>query len=81
MAAVRALVDRGADVDLKCHGTPPIHLCVATAVQPDGERFAFECMVLLLERNANASAKVMRTLRSPAIVLTLLFLRYLFLLG
>ena len=58
MGAVRALIDRGADVDVKCHGTPPTHLAIATAVQPQGNDFGFECLSLLLENNANPLGKV-----------------------
>lgn len=52
------LVRRGADVDLKCHGTAPVHLALASAVQPGGEKFALDSLSILLENNANVSVKV-----------------------
>lgn len=45
-------------MDLKCHGIPPLHLAVSTAVQPDGQQFGYECFCFLLAHNANASCKV-----------------------
>ena len=58
IAAVKMLVRYGADVDLKCHGIPPLHLAVATAVQPGGQLFGYECFSFLLASNANAVCKV-----------------------
>lgn len=45
-------------MDLKCHGTPPIHLAVASSIQPLGETFGLDCLTLLLESKANIAAKV-----------------------
>lgn len=56
--AVKTLIANGADVDLKCHGTPPLHLALATAILPNGEEFSFACMSALLDANANVAAKV-----------------------
>ena len=58
MDAVRVLLEHGADVNLKCHGTPPIHLAVATAIQPNGEAFGFDSLAFMLEKEANVLAKV-----------------------
>jgi len=44
---------------MKCHGTAPVLLALASAVQPGGEQFALEAMTMLLENNANVSVKVM----------------------
>lgn len=52
------LARNGADLNAKCHGTPPLHLAIATAVQPDGQSFGWDCVAALLENNANVSAKV-----------------------
>lgn len=56
--AIKILVQHGADVDLKCHGIPPLHLAVSTAVQPGGQQFGYECFCFLLAHDANASCKV-----------------------
>lgn len=58
LAALSVLINRGADVDMKCHGTAPVLLALATAVQPGGENFAMDAMTMLLENNANATVKV-----------------------
>lgn len=43
---------------MKCHGTAPVLLALASAVQPGGEQFALDAMTMLLENNANVSVKV-----------------------
>ncbi len=43
---------------MKCHGTAPVLLALASAVQPGGEQFALEALTMLLENNANVSVKV-----------------------
>jgi hypothetical protein len=56
--AVRTLIKFGADGDLKCHGTPPIHLVLATSILPDGLEFSKACLSVLLQNNVNPLAKV-----------------------
>lgn len=56
--AIKILVQYGADVDLKCHGIPPLQLALSTAVQPGGQQFGYECFCFLLAHDANASCKV-----------------------
>ncbi|KAJ1425159.1 hypothetical protein B484DRAFT_349729, partial [Ochromonadaceae sp. CCMP2298] len=55
--AVETLIKYGADVDVKCHGTPPVHLVCSTAAQPGGLPFAVACLGLLLAAQANPMAK------------------------
>ena len=58
LAVVEALIESGADSDLKCHGTPPLQLAIRTAGQPEGYDFGVSCVSLLLKAGANYSAKV-----------------------
>lgn len=49
IGAFKALVEFGADVNTKCHGTPPLHLIIRTMAQPAGYEFGLECLNLLLK--------------------------------
>lgn len=49
--AVKMLVDAGADPNLKCHGTPPIHLCLSMSVLPCGSIFGDEAFFYLSNSN------------------------------
>ncbi len=43
LAAVKLLVEYGADINAKCHGIPCIHLALSSAVLPQGGVFGREC--------------------------------------
>jgi hypothetical protein len=51
------LVAYGADVNLKCFGTPSLHLALTTAALPGGSEFGMKSFSLLL-RHADLSSKV-----------------------
>lgn len=52
------LAAQGADLDAKCHGIPPLHLCIASAVQPGALSFASSSVAVLLENGVSVTAKV-----------------------
>ena len=56
---VQVLLEVGrVDVNLKCHGTPPLHLAISVAALPDGYEFGIACFELLLNNiNLNIVAK------------------------
>jgi hypothetical protein len=64
LAAVELFIDLGADVNLKCHGTPPLHLAVAAAALPaaGARRFGTAAAAALLHASYDLSAKVLRNL-------------------
>jgi len=55
--AVKVLIKHGADVDLKCHGTPNLHLALSSATLPGAKNFGLECFHLLVKHDADCSAK------------------------
>jgi hypothetical protein len=61
LAAVELFVDLGADVNLKCHGTPPLHLAVAAAAlpAPGARAFGAAAAAALLHASYDLSAKVL----------------------
>ena len=52
------LIDLGADVNLKCHGTPSLHLAVMMGSLPDALEFAKEAAKVILNSSCDLSAKV-----------------------
>jgi hypothetical protein len=46
--AVRVLLQCGADVNAKCHGTPVLQLAIRTAAQPEGYYFGMQCFQELM---------------------------------
>lgn len=56
--ALEALLASGADPDAKCHGTPPLHLTVRSAAQPQGFEFGSHTTTILVQAKANCNAKV-----------------------
>eukprot|EP00605_Chrysophyceae_sp_TOSAG23-4_P001405 GSChrysophyteH1.ASY1.ANO1.1527.1 assembled CDS len=48
MDACRVLLKYGADINMKCHGTPCLHLALSTAVLPDAKEFGLELFELLI---------------------------------
>ncbi len=48
----------GADIDLKCCGTPPLHLALTTITLPNGEEFGQKCFELLLNNSVDLLLKV-----------------------
>ena len=49
LGTLRALVNAKCDVDLKCHGTPVLHLLLVTASLPEGYEFASAAFTLMLQ--------------------------------
>lgn len=59
LTAVTLLVDCSADINLKCHGTPPLHLLITMSALPDCAEFSNAAMSLLLKSgNISWDAKV-----------------------
>lgn len=52
LEALKLLIDAGIDVNAKCHGTPPTHLCLATSTLPNGFLFANEALRYILTSDA-----------------------------
>jgi hypothetical protein len=70
---VNFLITNGADVNLKCFGSPPTFLALYAAAQPESYSFGFECFKLLIAHSdANPFAKVSHTLYVFNYLLTLL---------
>ncbi len=58
LTCLEALLELGIDVNLKCHGTPPIHIALSIAALPDGYEFGLSALKLLLDHpNINMSVK------------------------
>jgi acetoin utilization deacetylase AcuC-like enzyme/ankyrin repeat protein len=57
MEAVKVLTTHGADVNIKCHGTPLLHIALCTAVLPGSREFGLGLFRLLLEKEADVLAK------------------------
>ena len=59
LGTCKALLETGqVDLDLKCHGTPVLHLVLNTAVLPEGREFAMEVFRLLVsQENIDLSAR------------------------
>lgn len=57
MEAVKVLCQHGADINIKCHGTPVLHLALSTAVLPGSREFGLELFRFLLEKEADITAK------------------------
>ena len=57
MDCVKVLCQYGADVNIKCHGTPILHLALSISVLPGGQEFGMELFRLLLEKEADVLAK------------------------
>ena len=55
--AVKVLIKHGADIDLKCHGTPNIHLALSVATLPGAKNFGLDCFHLFVKHDADCSAK------------------------
>ncbi len=59
LTAVNILIEFGADVNVKCHGTPCLQLALRVGAQPDGFDFGFACFRLLMSSpDISLSAKV-----------------------
>lgn len=56
-ASIEALAELGADVNLKCFGTPCLHLVLTAAALPDGRHFGMKAFDFLLPQ-VDLSAKV-----------------------
>lgn len=54
--SLKALVDLGADVNLKCYGTPPLHIVLGLAAMPNGLDFGSKSFSYLLQ-HADLTAK------------------------
>jgi hypothetical protein len=48
MVAIKALSKLGADVDLKCYGTPVLHLVLGISALPEGSEFGEDAFDYLL---------------------------------
>ena len=46
--SIKALVDMGADVDIKCFGTPLLHLILGIGALPEGLEFGMKAFGFLL---------------------------------
>jgi acetoin utilization deacetylase AcuC-like enzyme/ankyrin repeat protein len=58
MDACRVLLKYGADINLKCHGSPCLHLALSTAMLPNGGyNFGIDLFNLLLDNNVDCTAK------------------------
>lgn len=55
---LKVLIQYGADVDMKCHGNPSIHLTLHGSLLPGGEKFSMQAFRLILENTGNISVKV-----------------------
>lgn len=55
LAAFSFLVGKGCEVNLKCHGTPLLHLLLATRLLPEGDIFANEAIKVLLQSSDKIS--------------------------
>ena len=55
--AVKVLIKHGADIDLKCHGTPNLHLALSIATLPGAKNFGLDCFHLFVKHDADCSAK------------------------
>jgi hypothetical protein len=59
--SVRTLVNAGVDVNVKCQGTPVLHLALYTIALPGGNEFGRDCFSLILNApNCDITAKVHR---------------------
>lgn len=56
--AIEVFIDLGADVNLKCHGTPSIHLAIMIAALPGGLDFGSQAATLILTNSCDLTAKV-----------------------
>jgi ankyrin repeat protein len=72
LAAVTLLVQCYADCNLKCHGTPALHLLITLSQLPDGYDFSNSALSCLLEMESIVlDAKVIFFSRCPVLLLTL----------
>lgn len=56
---VKLLIQSGADVNIKCCGTPCLHLALVSSLLPEGREFGMDCFAhLLLENSTNLYVKV-----------------------
>ena len=55
---MKILVNFGADMNIKCCGTPNLHLALATSILPGGETFGLECFAYLFENSSAKNVKV-----------------------
>eukprot|EP00602_Paraphysomonas_sp_CaronLab_P002589 CAMPEP_0185019948 /NCGR_PEP_ID=MMETSP1103-20130426/2532_1 /TAXON_ID=36769 /ORGANISM="Paraphysomonas bandaiensis, Strain Caron Lab Isolate" /LENGTH=895 /DNA_ID=CAMNT_0027550535 /DNA_START=54 /DNA_END=2741 /DNA_ORIENTATION=- len=51
------IVESGGDINMKCHGTPPLHLAISTAILPGGFDFGISCALKLLTLGCDIDAK------------------------
>lgn len=58
MAMVKLLIQFGADLDVKCCGTPCLHLALISSLLPECHEFGMSCFLHLLEVSSNLSVKV-----------------------
>ena len=49
--AVELFIELGADINLKCHGTPILHLVISIVALVDGKEFGLTCLNLLLKHS------------------------------
>jgi hypothetical protein len=54
------LLENGCDVNMKCHGTPPLHLALTTTVLPGGYEFGITCALKLVAQDCDINAKVLQ---------------------
>lgn len=66
MDAIEVFIDLGADVNLKCHGTPSIHLAVMVAALPGGLEFGSAAASLILTNSCDLTAKVFACILTAA---------------
>lgn len=62
LAAVEVFIDLGVDVNLKCHGTPSLHLAIMTTSLHGGFEFGCAATDLILKSACDLTAKVCRLL-------------------
>ena len=55
--AMKILIKHRADIDLKCHGTPCLHLALTIATLPGARNFGIEAFNLLVKHDADCTAK------------------------
>ena len=55
---MEVFIDLGADVNLKCHGTPSLQLAVMVASLPSGLEFGTAAASLILTSSCDLTAKV-----------------------
>ena len=63
--AVENFIDLGADVNLRCHGTPTLSLAIMMSSLPGAESFCKSAVAMILNCSCDLTAKVTLLLGFP----------------